>query len=150
MQLIASVGREHGDTPGFGWIPGEVVRIVPADPALKIPHMGWNALDVRRPHPLLADIASGDHAYFVHSYHLVPERADELLATVDHGGPVTAVVGRDNLAGTHANWDHGRWAVAGARAAHAGRRRAPPPAAVRRPGRSCAASPSCARPGGPC
>jgi imidazole glycerol-phosphate synthase subunit HisH len=100
MQLMATVGREHADTAGFGWIAGEVVRIAPADPTLKIPHMGWNALDVLRPHPLLAGIASGDHAYFVHSYHLVPERTDELYATVDHGGPVTAVVARDNLAGT--------------------------------------------------
>jgi glutamine amidotransferase len=100
MQLMATVGREHADTPGFGWIAGEVVRIAPADPALKIPHMGWNALDVLHPHPLLAGIASGDHAYFVHSYHLVPERPAELFATVDHGGSVTAVVARDNLAGT--------------------------------------------------
>jgi glutamine amidotransferase len=100
-QLMASVGREHGrDTPGFGWIPGEVVRIAPADPALKIPHMGWNALELLAPHPLLAGIASGDHAYFVHSYHLVPEDAGHRLATVDHGGPVTASVGRDNLVGT--------------------------------------------------
>ena len=101
MQMMASWGREHGeDTPGFGWIPGEVVRIVPEDPTLKIPHMGWNALDLVRPHPLLDGIASGDHAYFVHSYHLVAEHAAEVLATVDHGGTVTAMVGRDNLIGT--------------------------------------------------
>jgi glutamine amidotransferase len=100
MQLMATVGREHADTPGFGWIAGEVVRITPADPALKIPHMGWNALEILRPHPLLDGIATGDHAYFVHSYHLVPERPADLFATVDHGGPVTAVVARDNLAGT--------------------------------------------------
>jgi glutamine amidotransferase len=100
-QLMASVGREHGrDTPGFGWIPGEVVRIVPADPSLKIPHMGWNALELLAPHPLLEGISSGDHAYFVHSYHLVPEDPGLRLATVDHGGPITAVVGRDNLVGT--------------------------------------------------
>ena len=74
QQMLASVGREHGqDTPGFGWIPGEVVRIAPADPALKVPHMGWNALEIAAPHPVLAGIATGDHAYFVHSYHLVPE-----------------------------------------------------------------------------
>jgi glutamine amidotransferase len=100
MQLMATVGREHADTPGFGWIAGEVVRLAPADPALKIPHMGWNALEILRPHPLLDGIATGDHAYFVHSYHLVPERPADLFATVDHGGPVTAVVARDNLAGT--------------------------------------------------
>jgi imidazole glycerol-phosphate synthase subunit HisH len=101
MQLMASLGREHGlDTPGFGWIPGEVVRIRPADPGLKVPHMGWNELAIERPHPLFEGIASGDHAYFVHSYHLVPERGEHRLATVDHGGAVTAAVGRDNLFGT--------------------------------------------------
>jgi glutamine amidotransferase len=101
MQMMAAWGREHGeDTPGFGWIPGEVVRIAPNDPALKIPHMGWNALEIVRPHPLFDGIYSGDHAYFVHSYHLVAQREDQVLARVDHGGPVTAVVGRDNLIGT--------------------------------------------------
>lgn len=100
MQMLASVGREHGDTPGFGWIPGEVVRIVPADPALKIPHMGWNDLRVLRPHPLLAGIGTGDHGYFVHSYQLWPEAPGDRLAEVDHGGPVTAMVGRGNIAGT--------------------------------------------------
>jgi glutamine amidotransferase len=101
QQMMADRGLEHGqDTPGFGWIPGDVVRIAPADPALKIPHMGWNALELLAPHPLLAGIASGDHAYFVHSYHLVPEDPAHRLATVDHGGPITAVVGRDNLVGT--------------------------------------------------
>jgi glutamine amidotransferase len=101
QQLMATVGREHGhDAPGFGWIPGEVVKLVPGDPELKIPHMGWNALEVLAEHPVLAGIASGDHAYFVHSYHLVPEDAGHLLARADHGGPVTAVVGRDNMIGT--------------------------------------------------
>jgi glutamine amidotransferase len=101
QQMMASLGREHGrDTPGFGWIPGEVVRLTPSDPALKIPHMGWNALEIAAPHPVLAGIASGDHAYFVHSYHLVPEDPRHRIATVDHGGPVTAVVARDNLLGT--------------------------------------------------
>ncbi|WP_299130877.1 imidazole glycerol phosphate synthase subunit HisH [uncultured Amaricoccus sp.] len=100
MQLMADMGREHGDTPGFGWIPGEVVPIRPADPALKIPHMGWNNLFGLRPHPLLEGIGEGDHAYFVHSYHLAATHPDEVLARVDHGGPVTAMVGRDNVAGT--------------------------------------------------
>jgi glutamine amidotransferase len=101
QQMMASTGREHGqDTPGFGWIPGEVVRLAPADPALKIPHMGWNALEIAAPHPVLDGIASGDHAYFVHSYHLVPADPRHRIATVDHGGPVTAVVARDNLVGT--------------------------------------------------
>jgi imidazole glycerol-phosphate synthase subunit HisH len=100
-QLMASLGREHGqETAGFGWIPGEVVRIEPADPALKVPHMGWNALEIRRDHPVLNGIEPGAHAYFVHSYHLRPERPEHLVATVDHGGPVTAIVARDNLIGT--------------------------------------------------
>jgi glutamine amidotransferase len=99
MQLMATVGREHGDWPGFGWIPGEVVRLAPADPALKVPHMGWNAL-APSAHPLFAGIAPGDHAYFVHSYHLRPENPAHVLAAVDHGETVVAAVGRDNMAGT--------------------------------------------------
>ena len=77
-----------------------MVRIAPADPGLKVPHMGWNALEIAAPHPVLDGIASGDHAYFVHSYHLVPEEPAHRIATVDHGGTVTAVVARDNLVGT--------------------------------------------------
>jgi glutamine amidotransferase len=100
-QMLASVGREHGETTaGFGWIPGAVVRIEPGDHRLKVPHMGWNGLDILAPHPVLDGIAPGDHAYFVHSYHLVPERRTDLVATVDHGGPVTAIVARDNIVGT--------------------------------------------------
>lgn len=100
MQLMADLGREHGETAGFGWIPGEVVRIRPDDPALKIPHMGWNNLFGLAPHPLLDGIREGDHAYFVHSYHLAAARPEHVLARVDHGGAVTAMVGRDNVAGT--------------------------------------------------
>jgi len=101
MQLMAGVGREHGDHEGLGWIPGQVVRLTPADPALKIPHMGWNVLQVRRPaHPVLASLPEGAHAYFVHSYHLEAEDPAHVLATVDYGGTVAAVVGRDNLIGT--------------------------------------------------
>ncbi len=100
QQMMATVGREHGDTPGFDWIPGEVLHLDPGDPALKVPHMGWNALEDLAAHPLLDGIAEGDHAYFVHSYHLVPANPAHRLATVRHGTPVTAMVGRDNLAGT--------------------------------------------------
>ena len=103
MQLMASVGREHEEAEGLGWIPGAVVRLEPSDPALKIPHMGWNTLRVRASHPLLGDIETGEngwHAYFVHSYHLAAEKPDHVLAETDHGGAVTAVVGRDNMAGT--------------------------------------------------
>jgi glutamine amidotransferase len=98
MQLMATVGREHREVPGFGWIGGAVERLTPDDPALKIPHMGWNALNPGR-HPLFEGIAAGDHAYFVHSYHLKAENPAEVLATCDYGGPVTAAVGRANMAG---------------------------------------------------
>jgi glutamine amidotransferase len=103
MQLMASEGREKVVTPGLGWIPGAVQKITPSDPALKIPHMGWNTISFQRPHPLFAGIPDGPdglHAYFVHSYHLATERPDTLLATTDYGGSVTACVGRDNLFGT--------------------------------------------------
>lgn len=100
MQLMATRGLEHEVTPGFDWIAGEVVRLTPDDPALKIPHMGWNALDQISAHPVLTGIGPGDHAYFVHSYHLLPADAGHKLATADYGGPLTAVVGRDNLVGT--------------------------------------------------
>jgi len=103
MQLMADVGLEHGRHEGFGWIPGRVERILPSDPALKVPHMGWNTLNRHRAHPLLDDLETGEngwHAYFVHSYHFVPERPEDVIATTDYGGQVTAMVGRDNLVGT--------------------------------------------------
>jgi len=100
MQLMASEGREKTVTPGLGWIPGAVEKIAPSDPALKIPHMGWNTIAVTKPHPLFAGIPEGLHAYFVHSYHLVTESPDTLLATTDYGGALTACIGRDNLFGT--------------------------------------------------
>lgn len=100
MQMMASWGREHGDHQGFGWIPGEVVRLTPDDPALKIPHMGWNALQDVADHPVLDGIEPGDHVYFVHSYHMRPDTPADRLATVDYGGPVTALVGRANMIGT--------------------------------------------------
>ena len=99
MQMLASWGREYEDVAGFDWVQGEVTRIAPADPALKVPHMGWNDLVIDQPHPVLAGIATGDHAYFVHSYAMrVTDQAD-LLARVDYGGPVTAIVGRANVVG---------------------------------------------------
>jgi len=103
MQLLAERGREYEVTEGLGWIAGEVDRITPADPRLKIPHMGWNTLNVARPHKLVEGLAlgaDGRHAYFVHSYAFkVAERAD-LVAEADYGGPITAIVARDNLVGT--------------------------------------------------
>ncbi len=101
MQLLATTGREHGEHQGLGWIAGEVVRLAGADAGLKVPHMGWNELDLRQPaHPLLAGIESGDHAYFVHSYHFVAGDPDVVLAHTDYGGPVAAVLARGNIAGT--------------------------------------------------
>ncbi|RMH44862.1 MAG: imidazole glycerol phosphate synthase subunit HisH [Alphaproteobacteria bacterium] len=100
MQMLATWGREYEDTAGFGWIPGEVVRITPADPSLKVPHMGWNDLVIDRPHPVLDGIRTGDHAYFVHSYHFRVDELSDRLAHVDYGGDITAIVGRDNIVGT--------------------------------------------------
>jgi glutamine amidotransferase len=102
-QLMAERGLEKETTPGFGWIAGDVVEIRPADPALKVPHMGWNSLDVRRDHPLLAGIATGEgglDAYFVHSFHIAAGEPGDVVATSEYGGPVTAIVGRGNVAGT--------------------------------------------------
>ncbi|MBP2306203.1 imidazole glycerol phosphate synthase subunit HisH [Azospirillum melinis] len=100
MQLMAERGREYGVTEGLGWLPGEVVKLEPADPALKIPHMGWNELNIRHPHPVLAGLPEGSHAYFVHSYQFRLADPDTLIASADYGGPFAAVVGRDNLVGT--------------------------------------------------
>jgi len=100
MQLMAEAGLEHGRHPGFGWIAGEVREIAPADPALKVPHMGWNALRIRLSHPVLDGIADGTDVYFVHSYHLAAANAGDVVATTDHGGAITAAVGRDNMIGT--------------------------------------------------
>ncbi len=103
MQLLAERGREYEVTEGLGWIAGEVDRIAPTNPNLKIPHMGWNTLNVARPHKLVEGLALGPqglHAYFVHSYEFkVAERAN-LVADADYGGPITAIVARDNIVGT--------------------------------------------------
>jgi len=105
-QLLATRGLEFGETPGFGWIEGEVRPLAVAgkswfnDLPLRLPHMGWNALSLRRTdHPLLVGIDQGTHMYFVHGYHLVCAREDDVLASTDYGGPVTAMVARDNIAG---------------------------------------------------
>lgn len=103
MQLMATRGLEHGVADGLGWIDGEVRRITPADPTLKVPHMGWNSLRKIREHPLLDGIVTGEdglHAYFVHSYALFPQDRGDLIAETDYGGPITAIVGKDNLVGT--------------------------------------------------
>jgi len=103
MQLMATRGLEHGETPGLGWIDGDVDLIRPADPALPVPHMGWNTLELVNEHPLLAGIRTGEqgeHAYFVHSYQLVACNPSEVVALSDYAGPVTAMVARANMAGT--------------------------------------------------
>jgi imidazole glycerol-phosphate synthase subunit HisH len=100
MQLLADWGREHKDCRGLGWIPGEVVRIAPLEPGLKIPHMGWNSLSILQPHKLFEGMADGTDVYFVHSYYLRPREASQILATTEYGGSIPAVVGRDNIAGT--------------------------------------------------
>ena len=101
MQLLAREGHEHGIHRGLGWIAGAVVRLAPADPVLKVPQTGWNELALTRPeHPLLAGIAHGDHAYFVHSYHLRPQDRGAVLADTEYGGPVLAALAADTVAGT--------------------------------------------------
>ena len=100
MQLMADRGVEHGIHPGLGWIAGEVRVIQPADPALKIPHMGWNELGDVAPHPVLQGLRRGDHVYFVHSYAIRPDRQSDLLVETDYGGPIAAIVGRENMLGT--------------------------------------------------
>jgi glutamine amidotransferase len=100
MQLMATRGVEYGIHAGLDWIQGDVVRIDPGPLHLKIPHMGWNELMDLKPHALLDGIAERDHAYFVHSFQLKATRPETVLALTDYGGPITAIVGRDNLAGT--------------------------------------------------
>ena len=102
MQLLAARGLEHETVAGLNWIPGDVAAIRPSDPALKIPHMGWNNLDARRTHALLQGVQTGQagrHAYFVHSFQLYPANPADIVATADYGGAITAMVGRDNIAG---------------------------------------------------
>ena len=100
MQLMAKDGYENERTLGLGWIDGSVRNIAPRDTSLKIPHMGWNDLVVRVDHPVLEGLKTGDHAYFVHSYHMIMSKADHMLAHADYSGDITAIVGRDNMVGT--------------------------------------------------
>lgn len=107
MQLLADVGEELGETRGLGWIPGRVVALDPRAPAyaqghLKVPHMGWNTIEQRRAHPVLDGLTIGEtglHAYFLHSFHLLPEHDENLIATATYGGPISAIIGRDNMLG---------------------------------------------------
>ncbi len=102
-QLLATRGLEYEVTAGLGWVPGDVAPIKPNDPTLKIPHMGWNTIDVKRPHPVLDGIRTGPeglHAYFVHSYQIYAESPDDVVATAEYGGPLTAIVARGKIVGT--------------------------------------------------
>lgn len=99
MQMMATRGLEYTPTPGFDWIGGEVAKIAPTDPALKVPHMGWNDLVIDHPHPVFDGVETGQHCYFVHSYHFRVADDAERLAHVDYAGDITAIVGRDNLLG---------------------------------------------------
>ncbi|WP_300031614.1 imidazole glycerol phosphate synthase subunit HisH [uncultured Roseobacter sp.] len=99
MQLMATRGLEYQETAGLGWIGGDVTRITPSDTALKVPHMGWNDLVLDAPHPVFEGISTGDHSYFVHSYHMQVTDPAQRLAYVEYGGAVTAVIGRDNMIG---------------------------------------------------
>lgn len=101
MQLMGSVGLEHGNHLGLGWLNGTVRSLEPIDQTLKIPHMGWNELNFKNiSHPVLDGLSYGSHVYFVHSFYLDCDNPNDVLATVDYGGPVTAIVGRDNMVGT--------------------------------------------------
>lgn len=103
MQLMANRSLEYDITDGFQWISGDVKKIESGDADVKIPHMGWNTLDAMRPHAVLTGIALGPdglHAYFVHSYQLVPDDPEDVITLTTHGGPISAIVGRDNMVGT--------------------------------------------------
>jgi len=99
MQMLTSWGREYEDVEGFGWVPGEVVKIAPTDASLKVPHMGWNDLVIDRDHAVLEGVVTGEHAYFVHSYAMQVADPADLLAHADYGGPITAIVARDTVVG---------------------------------------------------
>lgn len=103
MQLLVDVGLEARLTPGLGWIGGTCEAIKPGDPTLKVPHMGWNTLSQHRSHPLLDGLKLGEdghHAYFLHGYHVLPSAVQDIVASADYGGPITAIIARDNMVGT--------------------------------------------------
>ena len=99
MQLLARKGHEYEDTDGLGWIDGEVERIAPSEPSLKVPHMGRNDLVIDRPHPVLEGVSTGDHAYFVHSFQMRMTDASQRVAHVEYGGDVTAIVAHETVIG---------------------------------------------------
>ncbi|MBN8543926.1 MAG: imidazole glycerol phosphate synthase subunit HisH [Alphaproteobacteria bacterium] len=100
MQMLFERGHEFGVHEGLGWFKGEVKPLTPADQNLRIPHMGWNKLRLKANHPLFSNIPQASHAYFVHSYHAVGAAPNDVLATVDYGGDVVAIIGRDHIVAT--------------------------------------------------
>lgn len=99
MQLMATTGHEYEQTPGLNWVAGDVEKIDPSDKSLKVPHMGWNNLVIEQDHALLDGVSSGDHTYFVHSYHFKTKRPEDRIAYVDYGQDITAIIGRDTMVG---------------------------------------------------
>lgn len=100
MQLLAEKGFENGEYKGLGWISGAVRMVKPNDKSLKIPHMGWNDLNIKRAHPFVEGVKTGDHAYFTHSYQFECGDGNDVVASVDYGGDITAIIARDNIIGT--------------------------------------------------
>jgi len=100
MQMLAKRGFEYEETQGFGWIDGEIHKITPSDPAMPVPHMGWNDLVIEQAHPVLEGLTTGDHAYFVHSWQMRMGDASHRIAHCDYGGDITAIVARDTIIGT--------------------------------------------------
>ncbi len=100
MQMLATRGHEYRTVPGLGWIGGDVERVDPAVPGMKVPHMGWNDLVIDGESPVLEGLDTGDHAYFVHSYQFRVADSADRLAHCEYGGDITAIVGRDNIIGT--------------------------------------------------
>jgi len=99
MQLLATRGREFGDTPGLDWIAGDVMRLEPDGARFKVPHMGWNALEDVADHPLFGGIPDGTHMYFTHSFAFYPNDAEDVAAQTDHGGRFPVAVARGNITG---------------------------------------------------
>ena len=99
LKVLATEGLEFGVTPGLDWISGQVRRLEPNDPALTIPHMGWNAINFVRPHALFAGIEDGAHMYYANSFALAASHPEDVVATTDHGGPFVAAVAKGNVAG---------------------------------------------------
>lgn len=103
MQMLADTGHEGQPIEGLSWVAGDVHKLAPQDKSLKIPHMGWNQLQIKAPHkshPVIANMSEVPHVYFVHSYHFIAKQAGDVVASADYGGPVTAIIAKDVMIGT--------------------------------------------------